>query len=410
MLNVHTIRKIYLTVAMIITALIAGYMLINDDNMNEIGTQRIFLMRAIYCVVWVVCVFWYVKDVYLIPISTRDNPYRIATIKWFVMFVIITCISLYFTHVGDMKELIANCILFVCPCLTLIGSYAYTRRFGDKSHIIWMVVLIISVCVCAYVSVYSMYNVLGVRGYFATAYYPLYLLPVVLACDKRWIHYVAILVISIVIFTSLKRGGLVALVLGLSAYIIIHQYLKQNKITFVLRTVVVLIITFVLGYIGILYFGDTLLERLLDRDDTTGSGRTEIWLSLYTNLVNQDTFSWLIGNGHLSTVSDSYLNRSAHNDFLEIIYNYGAISLIMYLGFIISIIKYTLRCIRQHSKYAASLAMLITIYLALSMVSIIVLFHTFTLALLGFGLLIGWNEYESQQQRSKEHNSLPSAA
>jgi hypothetical protein len=67
-----------------------------------------------------------------------------------------------------------------------------------------------------------------------------------------------------------------------------------------------------------------------------------------------------------------------------------------------------LQAIRQESKYAANLAMLFTIYVTLSMVSIIVLLHTATLALLSYSLLIGWNEHERHQPNilEKEQTTL----
>ena len=79
-----------------------------------------------------------------------------------------------------------------------------------------------------------------------------------------------------------------------------------------------------------------------------------------------------------------------------------------YICFLLSILRYTLQAIRQESKYAANLAMLFTIYVTLSMVSIIVLLHTATLALLSYGLLIGWNEYERHQPNilEKEQTTL----
>ena len=408
MISIQTLRRLYFTLAMLVSAYVTGHMLINDDNMNDIGTQRVFLMRAIFCMVWVVCTFWYVKDIYLKPISTKENPYRMSIIRRYIIYTIFTCISILVTNSESIKEVLSAVTLFLCPCLIFLGSYVYTRRFGEQRNTMLLVILLMGVCIYTYVSQYNLYNVLDVRGHFGTAYYPLYLLPIMFASNKKWLRYVTLLVVAIVIISSLKRGGLVALVLGISAYIMVEQYMKKKN-TFVFRTTVLLIIVLVLCYIGILYFGDTLIERFLNEDDTTGSGRTEIWASLFTHMNAQDLSSWLIGNGHLATMRDSVYNRSAHNDFLEVIYNYGIPSFIAYMSFIIAILQYTLRAIRQGSKYASSIAMLFTIYMVLSMVSIIILLHTATLVLLGLGVLIGWNEYELHQPNMLENEQTTSA-
>lgn len=407
MISVQTLRKIYFSFAMIASILITWYMLINDDNMNATGTQRTFLMRSLFCIVWIIPYFWYMKDVFLQPISTKENPYRLSSIKWFTVYTICTCVAVLLTNDDSIKEFIATIVLYLCPYLIFTGSYVYSHRFNDKSYTTGLVILMIIVCIYAYIAQYNLYNVLDVRGRFAIAYYPLYLLPIALTSNKKWIRYIAIVLISIVLFSSLKRGGVVALVLGMAAYVIVNQYMK-HQFTFVFRSIILLVILLVIGYIGVQYFGESLIERFLNEDDTTGSGRTEIWASLYARMQDQDYTAWLFGNGHLATMRDSSLHLSAHNDFLEIIYNYGIFSLLAYICFLLSILRYTLQAIRHESKYAANLAMLFTIYVTLSMVSIIVLLHTATLALLSYGLLIGWNEHERHQPNilEKEQTTL----
>lgn len=400
MISQYKLRSLYYALALLVNMFVTGYMLINDDNMNDVGTQRVFLVRSIFCVVWVICAFWYIKDIYIIPYATRENGFRLSLLRWLITFCICTCIAITITHAGSIKELISTCTIFVCPCFALMGSYDYARLYGEKQETVWFLIATMLVCVFAYFKIYNLYNVLGEQGHFAVAYYPLYFLPVVLVCDKKWVRYAIIAIVSIVIFTSIKRGGLLALFMGVSAFIVIHQYIKQEKSLFIFRTVTILIVVFILGYIGIVHFGDALLDRVMNTDDTTGSGRTEIWKSLYTNLRHQSIYKWVVGNGHLTTMRDSYRNLSAHNDFLEIAYNYGGINIFLYLGFFFSLIAYTLRAIKQRSKYAPHLAMSVTIYFILSMLSIIILSHTFTLSLINTALLIGWNEYESHNQET----------
>ena len=135
----------------------------------------------------------------------------------------------------------------------------------------------------------------------------------------------------------------------------------------------------------------------MDSDDDTGSGRLYIWESLYYRLKTQDVILWIFGNGHLATTVYSWENLSAHNDFLEILYNYGLFNLFIYVSFVFSAATYTIHAIRQKSKLAPCLAMFLTIFLILSMISIIILSHTCTLSMITIGFLIGWNEYDKKQ-------------
>jgi O-antigen ligase len=108
----------------------------------------------------------------------------------------------------------------------------------------------------------------------------------------------------------------------------------------------------------------------------------------------QDFEFWIFGNGHMSTTKYSWENLTAHNDFLEIVYNYGIINFIFYVLFFLSTIGYTIRSIRQKNKYAPALAAILTIFAVLSVVSIIVLSHTCVLVMISIGTLVGWCEQE----------------
>jgi O-antigen ligase len=146
------------------------------------------------------------------------------------------------------------------------------------------------------------------------------------------------------------------------------------------------------------YLGDDIIERFLDSDDDTGSGRLDIWESLYRRLKTQDITFCIFGNGHLATTMYSWENLTPHNDFLEILYNYGLFNLLIYVSFIFSAIAYTISAIRQKSRLAPCLAMFLIIFLILSTISIIILSHTCTLSMITMGFLIGWNEYDKKQQ------------
>jgi O-antigen ligase len=219
-----------------------------------------------------------------------------------------------------------------------------------------------------------------------------------LACDKRWLRIISILIVSIVIISSVKRGGLVALVIGLLTYIIIAQLINKNNFKSAILLCSTLVIMSIFFYVMISFLGDNILERLFNSDDETGSGRLNIWESLVQRLFTQDIELWVFGNGHLSTTLYSWENLSAHNDFLEIVYNYGIFNLFIYVCFLFSASTYTIRAIRNKDQLAPCLAMFLTIFLILSMISIIVLSHTLTLSMITLGFLIGWNEYDKRQR------------
>ena len=386
----ETLQKAYMIFAFFVNIMVTMYMIINDDNTMQAELQHAHYFRLIFCAVWFICAWWYCSEKY-IHHSIHKTP---KILQWFTIFTIGVCISLFVTHTGNMKQLIANVLLFIAPFLSLIGCYNIAFQYENRKYIFVVIMLTILACLYSYFSIYSTYNILGERGHFGVAYYALYLLPIMLACDKRWLRVISILIVSVIIISSIKRGGLIALVLGLFAYLIVSKVITKKG----LKTAVILFITLValviLFYVLINYLGDNIIERLSDRDDETGSGRLDIWNSLIQRLSIQDFEFWIFGNGHLSTTKYSWENLTAHNDFLEIIYNYGIINLVFYVFFFVSTILYTIRAIRQKNKYAPALAAILTIFAVLSVVSIIILSHTCVLVMISIGTLVGWCEQE----------------
>jgi O-antigen ligase len=279
-----------------------------------------------------------------------------------------------------------------------MGCYSYSYRYGRENSTFYLIALTILACAVSYVSIYMTYNVLGERGHFGVAYYALYLLPLALASDKRWLRIISIIIISIIIISSVKRGGLLALAIGMFVYLYVSRMVSDKSLKASIILYLYLIVMAVFLYFLIQYLGDDIIERFMDSDDDTGSGRLDIWESLYRRLKTQDITLWIFGNGHLATTVYSWENLSAHNDFLEIVYNYGIFNLFIYVCFLFSASTYTIRAIRNKDQLAPCLAMFLTIFLILSMISIIVLSHTLTLSMITLGFLIGWNEYDKRQR------------
>lgn len=389
----ETLRQMYMIFALLVNILVTMYMIVNDDNTMEAGTQQAHYYRLLYCGIWVICAFWYIRDKY-IERSLYDTP---KTLALFGLFTLGVCISLWATHSGNLKQLIANALVFVAPYLALVGSYCVSNQYEKKNYIFVLIFVTIIACLYSYFSIYKSYNILGERGHFGVAYYALYLLPIMLASEKRWVRIVCIVIVSVIIVSSVKRGGLLALVLGLMVYLIISRYITNKGFKTAIVLCFILLVLGVFFYFMISYLGDNIIERFLNSDDTTGSGRLDIWASLFKRLQTQDLTLWVFGNGHLSTTQYSWENLTAHNDFIEILYNYGIFNFMVYLFIVISLVRYTLRAITQKNKYAPSLAMIMTIYIILSMISIIILSHTCVLVMISFGLLLGWNEQEKKQ-------------
>lgn len=180
---------------------------------------------------------------------------------------------------------------------------------------------------------------------------------------NRW-YYLIASIIAVVI--SMKRGGILGLLLGLVIYFVLKKRLDGNvKGTPVFRGLFYLI-----ALVAIVFFIDSLtggmiMERFVGLSEDGGSGRDLIWLEVISYIASSSTFEKLIGHGFDTVKNVTTFEIGAHNDFLEMIYDIGWIGIGLFLIFVISLIVFIVRNKKQYM--VPSLGMAITAYLMVAL-------------------------------------------
>ena len=345
-----------------------------------------------------IALYYLLTFIVLIPgILTYFNvriQHNVATpIKWMAGFLLwMTLISFIFS--GSIKQAIYPCLTSLLPFAAMCSMYAYTSKYGMHKSIIWAAVLVQLIFVIQYFRIYNIANAIG-EAHLMTSYYPMFLLPLVLIHPSKAVRYLSILLITFVIFSSVKRGGLVALVIALIVYILSKERIQSRGITSLLYAILALV---ALG--GIFMFFTTteyggVIERMESIQDDGGSGRTSIWATTWGMIQNTKGLAYLIGHGFSTVFRDSPLYLSAHNDFMEAWYDFGIIGCLLYVFSLISLSRYSIKHLKLKSQTAPCLFMLISIILVNSSISIVILYFLMTLCCMMIGLFLGSNYYNA---------------
>ena len=217
-----------------------------------------------------------------------------------------------------------------------------------------------------------------------SAYYLLLLLPVVLAIRQNFIKLAGVFIILSGLIISMKRTGAIAFIMAIIVYFIISYLLRKNtenyKInkTYVFASIFIFLTATISGYI---YVSENFNVDWTSRIDTIGtsggSGRDEIWKSTIKIQLQSDQLNWLMGHGYDKVIIDSPAQASAHNDFLEVLYDYGVVGLGLYFWFIYLLIQYCRKMYKNGFELAAPFAASVTILLILSMGSHLVIYPTY---------------------------------
>lgn len=294
---------------------------------------------------------------------------RIPPMSYLLVFLLYTyMLSLFFGGYSTN----AQYLTFLAPLFVyLFATTAQMSEVSKGAYLKHLLMLFASLMIYYFLNFKKNY-VLDFEYQDNAAYTLLYFLPLVLCIKKNIIKILGVLAILVAMMFSLKRGGLLSYAIATATYYIFYGFSvsdKKNQKRIIVGTILSLIfISYLFNYINT-FSGDAITDRFLKIEEDQGSGRVEIWNWIFnTYEYNAFSFDTLLGHGWNAVLKNSGL-RSAHNDFLEILYDFGIIALLLYIIFWIKLGRYAIRLFKKNSEYAAPLAALIVLILSNSMVS-----------------------------------------
>lgn len=131
--------------------------------------------------------------------------------------------------------------------------------------------------------------------------------------------------------------------------------------------------------------GGFFYERFLLED--VSNGREDIYSITWDLQKDSTPVEWLFGHGHDAVRRDTQW-LSAHNEWLEILYDYGAFVLFLYLCLWIYLVKRWFFHYRTNSKYLIAYTLSLSILSVMSMVSQLVLYVSYFLYLVMFWAIV----------------------
>lgn len=225
------------------------------------------------------------------------------------------------------------------------------------------------------------------KAYSLVALFPFLLL----FWNKKWLMILLMLASLVFIVFCLKRGAMlcIAAYMLITFYMIIRLNKRRNKYKYVTRFVVVfIIVAFVYAFFDI--YNDN--EFLQKRFDHGSEARESIYTKILSGLENSDIIEFFIGHGPLSTVTVA--GNYAHNDWLEIVYDFGIVGLILYIIIPIAMLKYYKRYSLEEELAGILICVL---YIVLRSSFSMCVYELDSLLTFGFmGYIIGNHQYQSK--------------
>ena len=320
--------------------------------------------------------------------NVMSSKLNIAVIIWAIYAIL--------NAIVNSEDLFLDCreILW-WPLIYFLFYFIAFNDFQDKyvRSIIKLFTILFVVLLIQYLSIRSTnffkYSASGKMLFESSnaIYFNALLLPLSFLLKKKYSKYILLISGLILVLLSFKRSPLIytVLVIAIAIYYDFIWVKKSNLMNGILISCIIIIV----GFFAFRYVDNKtdgfITKRFELMKVDQGSGRTEIYKNVWKIYNEKNIESKLIGSGHNHVIVDNKIRYkkgdiehiSAHNDFLEILYDFGIIGLVIYLNLIVLLVRrlFYLKSIDDRF-YQANIAAMI-IFLSMSMVSHLIIYPTY---------------------------------
>lgn len=381
-------------ISLLFFVVLSVFFVMNDQESNALGkgSGGIGPSLVVLCFLYSLVVFCSIRKKYSSTLVFFSLFYA-----WINIVNIITIDASYYV-------VLYRIAFYTIPIITLILCYSYARNEGLDRRLLIPVLVGFVVLTIQYFRIrfLSGENSLLFMGgdRLLCVNYPLFLVPLLLSFSNRKFLIVFVVVILFITFSSGKRSTLIAVVIALLVYLLINSFYKNGMTvkSFLVFSVLLYALYYLISFIDVINEG-LLSERLLNITDDGGSGRDYVWEGTIRMIEKQDFTHSILGSGHDGVVRNSVYKLSAHNDFLEIRYDYGLIGVSLFIISLFSLLKKCSVYIYKRNNYASHLLSLIAMFGVLTMISHVVYYYIMVMASISLGLLLGAADNEDFKKR-----------
>ena len=219
-----------------------------------------------------------------------------------------------------------------------------------------------------------------------TIYYFILTVPMLLIPNNRkWRTFVIIIAVFCALL-SLKRSIILSFIVYGGLLFVFSSFRKGKKTQVMISVTILILLLSLSTFFSNIAIVNRLSERMSEED--ISHGRFEIYDYTIAMQMQSNTKEWLFGHGHNAVQKNSFLVISAHNEWLEILYDYGLLTLFVYSMFWFHLIKRCFYLFRIRSNLFVPYLLSLSLFLVMSFVSQLILYVSYFLYLVCFWALI----------------------
>lgn len=219
------------------------------------------------------------------------------------------------------------------------------------------------------------------------------LIPFVFFFGKRKVlAIISLMALVFLIIQGAKRGALVTASVGVLVFGL-YQFFSVPPGKKIRSYVIAVLGCVCMVFIAFYFFksNEFLIQRMQSISEG-GSGRDSIYSALWTAWLNSDDFLvYLLGFGFVATIDKSGSGFLAHNDWLELLVNFGLLGVLVYFLIFLGIMFYVFSSGIQ-KKYRLAMLAIAGMWMLQTMFSMYYTSSTTAIVMVALGYLVGSQE------------------
>ena len=261
--------------------------------------------------------------------SSSDEKWIVAVVVWCLLAMLNSIVN-----ASDVGRIFKDFNYGTMWTTHLLFYYVLARDGYLRNKLV--IYLFASLAVFSAVMTFRLFNAFvyelgGVKALgFNAVYFVVCLLPWVFLIEKKWIKFGIIIFLCVAVLFSQKRTAIIALALQFVIYLLDSMRSPKNRFFKVVGAIILLVaLVYAFNTVNQNYLNGGITKRFeMAETDDMGS-RVAIWRDLIDNYLNSNVFYQLFGRGCESFLNYGKYHLTAHNDYLETLFDYGLISLIV---------------------------------------------------------------------------------
>lgn len=319
----------------------------------------------------------------IIIISTRYFQLKHLLFMLFAIFLFSTTLI----HTNDFTDSVVS-FTWIISYICAITQFQVQKMGGNKERqngeVLVLIMVLVSLIIFAFNGITNFRVIKQGRTNLSEVAFLIYLSPLLLkfANERKSIfrELLILIILFLVAIFSFKRTSLVVVAVSSFIYIYIKYFSGNSNLKTKFIFLILVFLLFVI-YNQFDDFTDNFMSyRMSIMFETGGSGRIPLWLNTLTAYKESSITELIFGHGYNSVKST--IENSSHNDFLEVLYNYGMLGIFGYLFFIIRIIWLTYSKKKISREVFAVNAYTVVIFLITSVFSHIVIYPIYNMMFL----------------------------